>query len=140
MLEVGNSAFVTMADSAIMASGCPERQTGPCAFTVRVTNGTFLDVDPAIRFGKSPDALTALDTGVLAPGESADFELECANAAILTAAGAAQVGLAVAFKLDPLPFFTLDAEHCCGALVEFKFMGNGQRFHVVVTANGNRLF
>ncbi|MDX2197423.1 MAG: hypothetical protein SF069_00455 [Phycisphaerae bacterium] len=132
---------MSLAGLAIGLTGCPQRQPVESGIvTVRVVNNSSFDVDPSIEFGTSNNSLEALDTGTLAPGEAANFEIDCNDVLRLTSTEATQIQPATDFVLDALPIFRLNTDYACDELVEFEFVGSGNSFDVVVTANGEQIF
>lgn len=128
---------LTLSAATILVTGCP---SAPTLVTVRIINNTAFDVDPQVQFGLSANDLETIDTGILAPGESAEVDLSCADALVLTATNSRQIGLVADFVLDPLPIFRLDTAYGCGDLIEFQFEGSGDTFDVFVDVEGVNLF
>ena len=111
--------------------------------TVVLVNETGFSVDPNIRFDDDPGLLAGLfpsetlSTGLLGPGETATFSFDCDKLGTIFADEPEQIipllEDAVADSSDRLE---RGEEFDCGDVIEFRFVGGGDDFGVVVSVNG----
>lgn len=141
MSRVQNLVLASAALVVLLIGGCtdvPVVDDG--LIVVRVINNTDFDIDPAIEFGRSSNALVALNLGILAPGEVLDVDFDCDEIDVLTTTESTQFGSWADYVLDPLPIFELDYDYFCGELIVFEFVGNELDFDVFVDAGGENIY
>lgn len=145
---------ITITRAALVASAAalPFAVGGGCVLSgigsvlgtqVQVFNDTAFDVQPNIKFDNDTNFLAELfpaddlGTGLVAPGEVLTFNFDCDALGSIGSDDAEQV----------IPLFS-DAEASdtdvlkrgdqfdCGDLIEFRFVGEGDDFAVIVSVNG----
>ena len=127
-----------------LLGGCPSIEIpGVNAIRVTITNDTFFDVDPRIRFDDDPGLLAGLfpaetlSAGVLSPGESASFTFACDELGTIFSDNAEQAGSFGSVRAGDSHVLERDDEFECGDSIRFRFVGNGGSFDVVATVNGS---
>jgi len=149
--------FATAALSILLAGGCPADFTitlptgdGTIDFVrsdivrVEVFNDTDWEVDPRIRFDDDSNWFAQLipaeelATGILAPGESLSFDIDCDELGLVYSDEAGQFlfGDDVPIgQADSTRVLTRDDDYDCGDTVLFHFLGSDDGFGVVVSVN-----
>lgn len=109
---------------------------------VRLFNDTDFDVYPDIRFDDDSGFFAGLlpsetlATGTLAPGEILSFTIDCDKLGLIRADSPVQY-LDFGFVAESDGSRTLERgdDYNCGAIIEFRFIGTGSSFGVVVSIN-----
>lgn len=139
-----NGLFIGLIAAWISVSGCGIQSTIFGAFRairVEVLNDTGFTVDTDLRYSEDDtlfDALLAdrLDVGRLLPGEAFQIDFDCdALGLIRLAEGSQEIPLLSDPDVDT-PIFQRGDDYDCGDTIEFRFVGDGDDFDVIVTVNG----
>jgi hypothetical protein len=138
--------MLVLALSALMLAGCDLiAELIPSLNTVQVVlvNDTSYPVDPNIRFDDDETWLAelfpseTLNSGSLDAGESASFDFDCDQLGVIFSDNAEQSSLLfLVYVADETRILERGDDYDCGDVIEFRFVGNGGDFGVVVSVNG----
>ncbi len=146
--------ILLMAVTVLSAAGCPgvtiELPGGGGIFVpgigtvvVRVFNDTDFEVDPDIRFDDDSGFFAGLfpsetlATGTLAPGEVLTFTIDCDRIGLVRSDSPLQyLDFGLVAESDGSATFERGDDFDCGAVIEFRFIGTGRSFGVIVSING----
>lgn len=137
-------ALVLVVGAGLLSGGCPEDGVLVPFNVVRVelVNDTDHAVDPNIRYDDDNGFLAglfpaeSLESGLLQAGDYAVFNFDCDELGSIASHGAEQVTLFGTYEADSSKTFERDDDYDCGDLIEFRFVGEGEDFGVVVSING----
>jgi len=110
--------------------------------TLRLVNDTDFPIDPHIVYDDDNSALAALfpseELGVhdLAPGEVATLSIDCDKLGVVRSAEAEQFAGPFTYTAPDSTTLERDEDYECGALIEFRYLGHGDAFDVIVAING----
>lgn len=130
----------------LLPAGCPDAaRLIPALNTVQVelVNDTGFPVAANIRFDNDDSWLAGLfpaetlSTGLLESGETARFNFDCDELALIFSDEAEQLipfyGSYYAYATRKLE---RDDEYDCGDVIRFRFVGEAEDFGVIVSVNG----
>jgi len=112
--------------------------------TVRVVNNTRYDVDPGVRIAEEDELFDILlseplATGVLDPGETAEFDFDCDRVGTVFSTDAVQMNLFGDAQAGESPTLQRSNDFDCGDVIEFEFTGDFGSFEVITRVNGRRI-
>ena len=124
-----------LAALSCLAIGCGVDQ----ADTLVVRNDTEASLDPGIFFSDSPDAFPAelLNTGLIAPGDSQQFNFACAQlGAVMSDSAQLVLGGIVVAEANDSAILTLGSDFGCGETIEFRYITVEGDLLIEVRVNG----
>lgn len=137
-------AGLTAGLSLLLTAGCPLNLPGVTDVTVRVFNDTDFPVDPHIRYAADTSVVDVdsgtleLATGTLDPGETKTFHFTCNDLGLVFSRNAEQfLLLGVTAEAGNSALLTRNTDYSCGAVLMFRFTGEGNDFAVVSSVNGH---
>ena len=132
--------------AGVVLAGCPEAaQLIPLLNSVQVEliNDTGYSVDPNISFDDDAGWLAGwfpaetLNTGLLDSGDSATFNFDCDELGLILSDEAEQLGpFFTTYVADATRILEREDDYDCGAVIRFRFVGDGDDFGVIVSVNG----